>query len=86
MDEKIVRFVAAQLLAFPSPLKEVSELTEAERIALCIASGCEMDYRTENINGAYRMVVTTARPVGIQKIEGRFLVCQQGSAREASSK
>lgn len=70
--------VASQLMsAFPPLHKEASELTDAEKIALCIVSGCEMDYRTEiTPAGGYRMVASTVNPVGIQKINGKFQVCE----------
>jgi hypothetical protein len=70
--------VAAQLMsAFPPSHKEASELTEAEKIALCIVAGCKMDYWTEiTPTGGYRMVASTANPVGIQKIDGKFQVSE----------
>lgn len=69
-----VKAIAAQLMRFPAITKEAHELTDAERIALCIAAGCKMDYRTEQIDGSYRLVATTENPVGIAKINGKFQV------------
>ena len=69
--------VLRQFLAFPAITKEAHELTAAERIALCIAAGCEMDFSTENTpEGGYRMVARTKRPVGITKIDGKFHVAE----------
>lgn len=76
--------ITSQLLAFNAKAK-VSELTEAERIAICIAAGCKMDFRTENTpDGGYRLVVSTVHPVGIVKIDGKFQVCEQVIYRDAS--
>lgn len=70
--------IIAQLLALPAVAKEAEELTDAERIALCIASGCEMDYRTEQTAaGGYRLVASTVNPIGIVKINGKFQVCER---------
>lgn len=67
-----------QLMSFPPQSKEVADLTDAERIALCIASGCRMDYRMENTaEGGYRMVASTVNLVGIVKIDGKFVVYER---------
>lgn len=76
MSPDVLDSIRQQLLAFPAASKEVADLTNQERIALCIASGCEMDYRMENTADGYRMVASTVRPVGIVKVGGKFLVYQ----------
>ena len=63
-----------ELCAVPPPHKEVADLTDAERIALCIAAGCEMDYQREYKNGSLYMVAKTVNPIGIVKVDGRFRV------------
>jgi hypothetical protein len=69
-----------QLMTFPPAGKEVADLTDAERVALCIASGCKMDYRTENTaEGGYRMVASTVNLVGIVKIDGKFVVYERAN-------
>ena len=76
MDDIRERLMA-QLMAFQHPTKEAHELTDAERIALCIFAGCAMDYRTESgPNGSYRLVASTVNPVGIFKINGKFQVAE----------
>jgi hypothetical protein len=78
MNPDLLEPVRQQLLCFPPAHKDAEELTDAERIALCIAAGCKMDYRTENTpQGGYRMVASTSNPVGIVKINGRFHVCER---------
>jgi hypothetical protein len=70
--------IIAQLMAFPAITKEPDELTDAERIALCIVAGCKMNYRTEATpEGGYRFVASTVNPVGIVKINGKFSVCER---------
>lgn len=66
-----------QFMVFPAIAKEPEELTNAERIALCIASGCKMDYRTEPSEGGWKMVASTVNPVGIVKIDGKFLIYER---------
>lgn len=65
-----MEMVLAQLTAFPNVSKELSDLTERDKIALCIAAGCEMDYRLDG----NKYVATTLRPVGFAKINGKFIV------------
>jgi hypothetical protein len=62
------------LCAFPPLHKEAADLTDGERIALCIAAGCKMDFRMEVKNGSPRLVATTVNPIGIVKVEGKFRV------------
>lgn len=70
--------IIAQLMAFPPASKEAHELTDGERVALCIAAGCKMEYRHESTpEGGYRMVATTVNPVGIVKIDGKFRVYER---------
>ena len=76
MSPDLLDGIKQQLLAFPPPWKEPEELTNAERIALCIAAGCKMDYRTENTGDRYMLVASTVNPVGIVKINGKFQVCE----------
>lgn len=76
MDE-IRKSILEQFLAFPAAAKEPEELTDAERIALCIASGCKMDFRTEQTETGWKMVASTINPVGIVKIDGKFRVYER---------
>ena len=79
--------VLQQLMAFPPSHKEAEDLTERERIALCIAAGCKMDYRTENTpEGGYRMVATTVNRVGFAKINGRFHVYESAPSGDEERK
>lgn len=74
MDNDLIDGIRKQLMAFPAAFKEPADLTDQERISLCIASGCEMDYRMENAADGYRMVATTKNPIGIVKVGGKFIV------------
>lgn len=78
MTDDLMARVRQELTAYPAISKAVEELTDADRIALCIVAGCKMDYRLENTpEGGYRMVASTINPVGITKINGRFHVYER---------
>ena len=75
--ESLRERILAQVMQYPSPLKSAEELTDAERVALCIAAGIET-YTTMEEN-----VITfhTKRPVGIVKIDGKFKVYEYRGVR-----
>ena len=53
--------------------KEVEDLTEDEKFALCFFAGVEIDWM--HLNETYMSYVPTTRnPVGIAKIDGKFQV------------
>jgi hypothetical protein len=86
MNHDLMESVRQQLLCFPPAHKESEELTNAERIALCIASGCKMDYRTENsAEGGYRLIASTVNRIGIAKINGKFVI-YESAATESTAK
>lgn len=52
--------------------KEVHELTNQDRLAICAAAGCEL----ETVNDGVQPQLRTRYPVTITKADGRFLVTE----------
>jgi len=53
--------------------KEIDQLSEMEKVCICMASGCEIDIDYEGS----RMTMKTRNPVGIVKIEGQFKIFER---------
>ncbi len=71
---------AAALLEFtrlPSPTLDVPELTERDKVALCIHAGCDYRMEMEQKGLGFYVKVTTANLVGIVKIDGQFKGCER---------
>lgn len=49
------------------------ELTELETLAICAIAGCLLRFTCESGEG-YRYMVSTVNPVGVVKVNGKFLV------------
>ena len=73
MTDDLIGRTISQFTRLPSPETEVADLTESEKIALCIAAGCETEW-VEGVGASMTLTVRTVRPVGIAKINGRFVV------------
>jgi len=58
--------------------KELDDLTEDEKFALCFFSGCEIDYMHFN-ESTQSFIPITKYPCGIQKIYGKFVVFESRS-------
>lgn len=54
--------------------KEAEDLSEEERIAIAAFAGCDMVYEQDRDDPEI-ILITTVRPIGIQKVDGTFIVC-----------
>lgn len=77
MDVEALKEMLYQFTAFPDPVLEVAQLTDRDRIALCIAAGVEVDLVREKKNGMVYLRATTRRCCGIVKVDGRFQVVEE---------
>lgn len=58
----------------PDLILEVDQLTDRDRVALCIAAGVKVDTSWKEERGSTFLIVTTQNRCGIIKAEGKFKV------------
>lgn len=74
IDAQIRRFTD---LALGCQDKEVEQLTDDEKMALYFMAGVEMRTTCPVSDGdVYRFTMTTVRPVGMVKVDGKFRVAE----------